>query len=422
MCATPLCGGRGCRLAVRLTGRWRWVVLGSVLMRTTRLRVRLREVEPAVVRVIDVPVGCTLAELHELFQAALGWTDSHVHEFQAADGRRRFGVPDGDDVWDDLAPPLTDETRVGLRKLGREAVYLYDFGDGWTHDIEVLGPGGDRPGCVYGEGMCPPEDVGGPDGYAELLAVLADRADDQYDHLRGWAGELTDFDQASTDELIRRTVGQVPPSVRLVLELAVGGVKLTHAGRLPRVFVRTVQTHRPHWAWDDRPAMREEDLLPLAAMHNLLRQVGLLRLRHGVLWPTRAATDELQIIRRLRSYFALDEFNAIIAGVAVAALAHHGAQPVAMLAERAHPWVSPGWGHRDGTPVTHRDIELALHRHSTTLQALDLITTDRCGVFAWQPGPCATSLLYRAAALAHLWSQPRYRPNPDPRIPAVSMT
>jgi hypothetical protein len=377
----------------------------------------MREVDPAVVRVIDVPAACTLSELHELLQAAIGWTDSHLHEFQTADGRR-FGVPDEDDVWDD--PPLADETTVGLRELGRESVYLYDFGDGWTHDIEVLGAGGQRPGCVYGEGMCPPEDVGGPDGYAEMLAVLADPADDQHEHMRAWAGELADFDQTSTDELIRRTVGQVPPSVRLVLELAAGGVKLTPAGRLPRAFVRAVQAHRPGWAWDDRPAMREEDLLPLAAMHDLLRAVGLLRLRNGVLSPTRVATDELQIIRRLRSYFPCDGFSATVTGVAVAALAYHGAQPVAMLAARAEHWVSPGWGHRDGTPVTQRDIELELHRLSTTLQALDLITAGRAER-AWRPGSCATSLLHQAIGLAHVWSLPRYRPDPGvAQIPVLS--
>ncbi|MGH8919549.1 MAG: IS1096 element passenger TnpR family protein, partial [Actinomycetes bacterium] len=56
--------------------RWRWgsVVLRSAFMRTVRLRVRMREVVPRVVRVIDVPAACTLDELHELLQAALGWT------------------------------------------------------------------------------------------------------------------------------------------------------------------------------------------------------------------------------------------------------------------------------------------------------------------------------------------------------------
>lgn len=62
--------------------------------------------------------------------------------------------------------------------------YLYDFGDGWTHDVEVLGPGGDAPGCVDGAGTCPPEDCGGPHGYAELLDALADRRHPEHQAMR----------------------------------------------------------------------------------------------------------------------------------------------------------------------------------------------------------------------------------------------
>ena len=54
----------------------------------------MRDVNPAVVRVIDVPVGVTLGELHGLLQAGFGWTDSHLHQF-TADGLR-YGVPDPD--------------------------------------------------------------------------------------------------------------------------------------------------------------------------------------------------------------------------------------------------------------------------------------------------------------------------------------
>jgi hypothetical protein len=54
-------------------------------MRTTRLRVVLRDVEPTVSRTLDVPATATLPELHDLLQAALGWTDSHLHRF-VADG------------------------------------------------------------------------------------------------------------------------------------------------------------------------------------------------------------------------------------------------------------------------------------------------------------------------------------------------
>src|SRR5215207_3597015 len=79
----------------------------------------------------------------------------------------------GQDVWPE---DQRDETGARLADLGSEVEYLYDFGDGWTHDVEVLGPGGSTPGCVDGRGACPPEDCGGPGGYAELLEVLADPA------------------------------------------------------------------------------------------------------------------------------------------------------------------------------------------------------------------------------------------------------
>jgi len=119
----------------------------------------MRDVAPAVVRVVDVPSGVTLGELHDLLQAALGWTDSHLHQF-TADGVR-YGVPDPD--WDDLQ--VQDEAAVRLGDLPVRFEYLYDFGDGWEHDVEVLGPGAKTPGCIEGTGGCPPEDCGGPPGY-----------------------------------------------------------------------------------------------------------------------------------------------------------------------------------------------------------------------------------------------------------------
>ena len=50
-------------------------------MRTVRLGVTLAEVTPTVLRVLDVPAACTLPELHDLLQIAIGWTDSHLHQF-----------------------------------------------------------------------------------------------------------------------------------------------------------------------------------------------------------------------------------------------------------------------------------------------------------------------------------------------------
>jgi hypothetical protein len=363
-------------------------------MRTSRLRVSLRYVVPEVIRVVDVPASSTLPELHDLLQAALGWTNSHLHQFVA--GETRYGVPDDED-WEEQC----DEAGVRLRDLPGAFTYLYDFGDGWEHGVEVLGPGGDRPGCVYGEGACPPEDSGGPHGYLELLEVLADPTHEDHAHMREWAGDLTDFDQAAADLLVRQTVGQVPASVRLVLDLAEPGVKLTPGGRLPRAFVRQVQEQRPHWYGLGRPASIEEDLPPLSGLHVVLRQVGLLRLSNGVLRPTKAARDDLDVVRRLRSWFQPEAFTTLLAGVSIALLETAGPQRGEELAAKVHPLLGHGWS-SGGQRLTEHDVRISMGQISSTLRGLDQIVTDWP---LWSAGPSARSLLPQATGLAALWSK-----------------
>lgn len=210
-------------------------------MRTVRLRVPMREVEPIVTRTIDVPDAITLDELHEVLQVALGWTDSHLHYFDT--GSVRYSSPFED--WED---DEVDERGVRLSLLPPRFVYAYDFGDGWEHDIEVLGAGGSEPGCVDGAGDCPPEDCGGPYGYDELLKVLANPHHPDHAHMSEWVGDaLRPFDLSVADRKVRAVVGEVPESVRLLLEAVGEGVKLTPGGRLPRVTVRAMQQQRPSW-------------------------------------------------------------------------------------------------------------------------------------------------------------------------------
>ncbi|MGB8389491.1 plasmid pRiA4b ORF-3 family protein [Mycobacterium sp.] len=367
-------------------------------MKTTRLRVVLCDVEPALARVIDVPASATLAELHELLQAAIGWTDSHLHQFVTSDATYGMEIP-GEEVWPE---DQRDETGALLADLGAGFEYLYDFGDGWTHDVEVLGPGGPEPGCVDGYGACPPEDCGGPGGYAELLDVLADPAHPEHEHMRGWVGNrLRPFDRAATDQRVRRVVGEVPESVRLLLELAADGVRLTPGGRLPRTVVRSMQQHRPHWYLLGRPAATEDDLPPLGALHELLRRVGLLRLRHDVLTPTRAAGDDLAVVRRLRSAFSPNTFATEITELTIGVLAAHGPINRLQLARRVHQLLGHAW-QRGGQPVTERDVQIAIAQQSPVMRGLDLIDdTDR---HAWTVGAAARSLLPHADMLAEFWN------------------
>jgi Plasmid pRiA4b ORF-3-like protein len=356
----------------------------------------MSEVEPTVVRVLDVPAGVLLPELHDLLQVAIGWTDSHLHQFVAGDAR--YGMPDTDALDDER-----DETGVALRGLPAPFTYLYDFGDGWEHVVEVIGVGDDRPGVVAGEGACPPEDVGGPLGYADFQKVLANRRDPEHDHMKAWSGTWSSgFDLATADLLVQQSAGAVPAPVRFVLTLAADGVKLTPGGRLPRALVRQVQEHYPSWDPLGRPASIEEDLPPLSALHDLLRESGLLRLRKGILAPTRNAREDLEVIRRLRSWFGpLYGYESMLTTDALALVAAEGPNRPQDLAGRLLDLLGDRWVTSQGQPLDEARVRSDLYRLQSVLVGLDLIETPG---ETWAAGPSARWLLPRATALAHLWS------------------
>ena len=51
-----------------------------------RLKITLDDVEPTVLRRIEVPLAIRLRRLHLTIQAAMGWTNSHLYELRARDG------------------------------------------------------------------------------------------------------------------------------------------------------------------------------------------------------------------------------------------------------------------------------------------------------------------------------------------------
>jgi hypothetical protein len=172
-----------------------------------QLRVELRGVEPLVWRRVLVPENITLAKLHIVLQWTMGWSNSHLHEYEIA--RRRYGIPD--DEWPSTEP-VTDERRVRLKPLIEDGLrrftYLYDFGDHWEHIVKVedlVPPKPDRPliVCLAGENACPPEDVGGYPGYAEFLDALKDPKHEEHANMLRWIGgsfDPTAFDLAEVNE------------------------------------------------------------------------------------------------------------------------------------------------------------------------------------------------------------------------------
>jgi hypothetical protein len=164
--------------------------------RTCRLTVTLDEIQPPIWRRLDVPAFVTLAKFHELLQAALGWTNSHLHVFEIGD--ERIAIPydldqltDGGLTRSARLVKLGDVVDHGIRRFG----YEYDFGDSWHHTIEIEDVLDERDDdrwarCLVGARACPPEDCGGTEGYARLLEILFDPRHPEFEEMRTWAGRF----------------------------------------------------------------------------------------------------------------------------------------------------------------------------------------------------------------------------------------
>ena len=168
----------------------------SKALRRYQLQVELADVTPLIWRTVWVEGDFHLGQLHHILQAAMGWTDAHLHEFQI--GGKRYGNPDNDE-FDEL--DIVDESAIQLSavlKVGLEFEYQYDFGDSWVHRIRVKAskPLKQSYGAAVveaGARACPPEDSGGAYGYQEFLDGLANNPkDDEVKSFLVWAGK--DFD------------------------------------------------------------------------------------------------------------------------------------------------------------------------------------------------------------------------------------
>jgi len=176
-----------------------------------QLKVTLRGIRPPVWRRLLVRGNLTLNRLHNVLQIALGWTDSHLHQFRVRG--KIYGVPDPEGP--DWGTATLDERRVKLASVApaerTRFIYEYDFGDGWEHEVlveKILPPDADAelPVCLAGRRACPPEDCGGIWGYENLLRVVADPEDPEHGEMLEWLGGAWDpeeFDPAMVNELFQ---------------------------------------------------------------------------------------------------------------------------------------------------------------------------------------------------------------------------
>jgi len=183
-----------------------------------QLKIVLQNIDPPILRILQIKGNANLGKLHDYIQGTMGWTDSHLHEFRIK-GKRYQAEQQ---MYDDIdSPDMYDEQEYRINKLLQEGdsfEYIYDYGDCWEHNIfveKILPPeeGVHYPICTYGERTCPPEDCGGPWGYEELLEILKDPKHEEYEDRVEWVGE--DFEPEKFDiDRTNRVLGNIKSNLR----------------------------------------------------------------------------------------------------------------------------------------------------------------------------------------------------------------
>lgn len=171
------------------------------------LRIELEDIEPLIWRRVAVPTSMNLKAVHDVIQAAMGWLDCHLWQFEAL--RRKYSLLISDDPeWNER---ITDAATTTLSSFGADGVtnfqYVYDIGDNWQHRIvvEKIMPAEldtKYPQFLGGERRCPPEDCGGFPGYYEFLDNIASKQSKKRRAALDWYGGPYDPDDIDEQRIV----------------------------------------------------------------------------------------------------------------------------------------------------------------------------------------------------------------------------
>ena len=181
--------------------------------RYLELEITLRYTDPKVWRRIQLPETATFAALHDAIQTSFGWEDCHLWEFRET-GRRGAAICTGTDPFgyshsvDDDAPNASAlRLSAWFRAKGDKCDYIYDFGDGWVHQIKlrkiITSQERFKRRLIAGQLQGPPEDCGGPPGYERCCEVVLSGEDpwgedveDLLEWLCGWRPDSFELGEA----------------------------------------------------------------------------------------------------------------------------------------------------------------------------------------------------------------------------------
>lgn len=216
------------------------------------LRITLAGIQPGIWRTLLVRGDTNLGLLHAVFQVAMGWTNSHLHQFVV--GYERYGDPVT--TSEDLGEH--DENTTTLMEIAPRAkswfVYDYDFGDAWEHLVaveKIHAP--DVPpkyfaSCLDGRRACPPDDCGGTQGYMDFLKAIKSPKHPNHVSLLKWIGGK--FDPEAFDlEIINHSLRKLKWPHTTVSQLAAVLMERDAKGKESKII-----NEPGGWGWAPRRA------------------------------------------------------------------------------------------------------------------------------------------------------------------------
>jgi hypothetical protein len=370
-----------------------------------RVRADLDSSEPPIWRRLHLRSDLTLDVVHQVLQAAFGWTDSHLHRFSL--GGHPFDLTsqlflcpfDVEEGEDDGVPAADVRLDEALHEPGDVVAYVYDYGDSWeiTLRLEGIAPApADAPSAalVDGQRAAPPEDCGGAVD-TESLALVVDDPDhfdadavnealrNPYFVLRehGAHPRLVEMlnplrHSALGDDPVdralsalsgsrrpeRQELGEALRAFSWFLDRARdGGIQLTSAGYLKPRDVEAASAVVP--TMSDWPGKnnREVNAVPVLDFRQTLQDLRLLRKYKGRLLPTRLAATASREPERLWELLA-DLLVPVEEGfeqdATLLVLLYAASSPAGELPRQpvGQALTELGWRHRDGRPLEGYEI------------------------------------------------------------------
>jgi hypothetical protein len=163
-------------------------------------------------RRIQVLGRVSLYRLNRIIQESMGWTNSHLNLFTINDVEYEVKYVNVEEN-----PAALDEKEFKLCQAVQQEnfvfTFLYDFGDYWEHSVlveKILPKETDikYPICIDGKRACPPEDCGGPPGFAEFLEAVCNPYHEDHQAMIRWVGYKYDPNEFNI-ELVNKRLGRI---------------------------------------------------------------------------------------------------------------------------------------------------------------------------------------------------------------------